>query len=182
MRRHQRQIDVAAFLDRLAAVHRLEHGQFARFLLDQPRDAIKEFAALASGHFAPDILVSAPRRFHREIDVARVRLRDLGEFFFRGGIDRSEIFPRARRDEFSADEQLIARLELDVIVRFRRGRVTPFLAEIQMTRAERNSDAPIERLLLIKDNDGGSTEIFRGMAGVETITFCHSWMNLATPD
>lgn len=23
---------------------------------------------------------------------------------------------------------------------------------------------------------------FRGMAGVETITFCHSWMNLATPE
>src|SRR4051794_15707568 len=48
MRRDERQIDVPAFLDRLAAVHGFEHGQLARFFLDQPGDPEKKFSALAS--------------------------------------------------------------------------------------------------------------------------------------
>jgi hypothetical protein len=65
VRRHERQIHVAAFLDGLAAVHRFEHRKLARLFLDDARDAIKIFPALASRHFAPDFFVSAPRRFHR---------------------------------------------------------------------------------------------------------------------
>ena len=106
MRRDQRQIDVARFLDRLAAIHRFEHGQLARFFLNQTRDAIEIFPALAARHFAPDIFVSAPRCFHREIDVVRIAFRDLRQLFFRGRIDRREIFARMRRDEFPVDEKL----------------------------------------------------------------------------
>src|SRR5207248_10993923 len=135
---------------------------------------IKEFRPLPSGQFAPDIFVSAAGRFHREVDVARVCLRDLGEFFLGGGIDRRKIFSRARRDEFPTDEQLIARLELDVIVCFRRGRVTPLLAEIQMAIAWRNGYAPVVRLL-VEENDFGSTEVFSRHGRRETITFGHWW-------
>ena len=65
MRRDEGQIHVARFLDGLAAVHAFEHGQFAHLFLDDARDAVKIFAALASGHFAPDFFVSAPRGLDR---------------------------------------------------------------------------------------------------------------------
>ena len=116
MRGHQRQIDVAAFLDGFAAIHRFDHGEFARFLLNDAGDAIEIFAAFASGHIAPDFFVSAPRRFHRWIDIRPIRRRDLRQFFFRGRIDRIEIFARIRRDEFPINEQLIFGREFDVAV------------------------------------------------------------------
>ena len=72
MRRHERQIHVAAFLDGLAAVHRFEHRQLARFLLDDARDAVQIFAALASGHPAPDFFVGAPCGIHRLVNVGGV--------------------------------------------------------------------------------------------------------------
>ncbi len=53
MRRNQRQIDVARFLDRLAAVHRFEHSQLARFFLENARNAEEVFAAFAAGKLAP---------------------------------------------------------------------------------------------------------------------------------
>ena len=40
-----------------------EHGPLAGFFLDDPCDAIKIFAAFASGHLSPDFFVSAPRGF-----------------------------------------------------------------------------------------------------------------------
>ncbi len=84
---NQRQIDVARFPDRFAAVHRFEHGQFSRFFLNQPRDAVEKLPPLAPGDFAPGVVVSAPRRFHCKIDIVRIGLRDLGQLFFGGRID-----------------------------------------------------------------------------------------------
>ncbi len=46
-----------------------------------------------------------------------------------------------RRDEFPVDEVLIALLELDVVIGFRRGRVAPALAEIQLPLVRRERSA-----------------------------------------
>ena len=132
------QIHVARFLDGLAAVHGFEHGQFARLFLDDARDAIKIFAALASGHFAPDFFVSAPRGLDRDVHVLRIAERDFGELVFGGRIDGVKMFARMRRDEFAVDEQFVSRRD-DVIFGFlRRGRVIPFVAELQAAIVERN--------------------------------------------
>ena len=78
MCRYQWQINVARFLDGFAAVHGLEHGQLARLFLDQARNAKKIFSPLATRHFRPDVLVSAPRRFYREINILFISGADLG--------------------------------------------------------------------------------------------------------
>ena len=160
MRGHERQIDVATFLDRFAAIHRFEHGQLARFFLNQARDAIEIFPALASRHFAPGLVVSAPRRFHREINIARIAFRDLGQLFFRRRIDRIEIFAGLRRNEFAVDEKLIALLQLDVVVRFRRGRVTPAIAKTQMALGRRKCGAMIDRAITFNDDKLGTSGFF----------------------
>jgi hypothetical protein len=126
----KRKIDIARFFDRFAAVHRFEHGELTRFLLNQTRDAVEIFAALAPGHFSPNAIESAPRRFYRKIDIARSAVRDLCQSFLSCGIDRIEIFPGTRFHELSADEKLVFRFELDVAVRFRRRRIIPTIAKI----------------------------------------------------
>ena len=47
VRRGEREVDVARLADRLAAVERLEHGELARALLQDPRDAEEVLRALA---------------------------------------------------------------------------------------------------------------------------------------
>ncbi len=171
VRRHQRQIDVAAFLDRLAAIHRLHDGQLARLLLDQPRDAVEILPALATRHFAPDVLVSRARRLHGTIDIMRVALGDLGQLLFRRGIDGGEILPRMRRDEFAVDEVLIARLELDVIVRLRRGRIGPLVAKAERALVWRQGYAGrMGEGFLNPDGDNGSgTGILAGHGTLSTL-------------
>jgi hypothetical protein len=151
-------IDIARFLDRFAAVHRFKHGQLSRFFLDDSRDAVEKFSSFASGHFAPNVFVSASGGADRKIDIFRVALGDLGEFFFRGRIDRCEIFPRARRDKLSADEQLIARLEANVVARFRRGRVAPSIAETQLPPAGWKRNAAMRNYAVaLEDNELSAT-------------------------
>jgi hypothetical protein len=48
VRRGERQVDVARLLDRLAAVERLEDGEFARPLLEEARDAEEVLRALGA--------------------------------------------------------------------------------------------------------------------------------------
>ena len=72
VRSNERQIDVATFFDRLTAIHCFEDGELTRFFLDQARDAIEKLPALASRHSAPGLVISAPRGFHREMNVARI--------------------------------------------------------------------------------------------------------------
>ena len=139
MRGHERQIHVAAFLDRLAAVHRFEHGQLARLLLDDARDAIKIFAALASRHFAPDLVVGAPRGLHRAVHVRRIRRRrSRSASASVAGLMESKYFPECRRDEFAVDEQLMPRRDDVILGILRRGRVIPFVAEIQAAILQRH--------------------------------------------
>ena len=112
MRGHLRQVEVARFLDRLTAVHRLEHGEFARFFLNDSRDAEEIFSTLAARHSAPRFFEGAPRGGHRVIDIGSIRLRDLRELLFVRGIDRGKISGAFRRDKFAADEEFVVRRDL----------------------------------------------------------------------
>ena len=94
-------------------------------------------------HLAPDLVVGAPRRLHRAIDILRVRLRDLGELLFRGRIDRLELLLRVRLDELAADEEVVARRDLDVIGRLERRRVLPQYGRGGRLRACRRSRVSI---------------------------------------
>ena len=47
--RRERDVDVSRFLDRLAGVHRLDHGEFAAALLEDAGDAVEVFRAFAAG-------------------------------------------------------------------------------------------------------------------------------------
>ena len=70
----ERQIDVARFLDRLAAVHRLEHRELARPLLELPRDAEHVLRALGPGERLP-ARRGVARRIDSRVDVGRRRPR-----------------------------------------------------------------------------------------------------------
>ena len=61
MRGDEREIDVAAFPDRLPAIDRLKHGELARFLLDESRDPIEKFPALPPRYLAPDFAMRTAR-------------------------------------------------------------------------------------------------------------------------
>ena len=91
------------------------------------------FAALAAGHFAPDVVERALRRLIRRVHVGGAGERDLGELLLVAGIDGVEIFSALRRDELAVDEQIVARLELRVR-RLGRGIVFPKIAEDQLGR------------------------------------------------
>ena len=132
-----------------------KHREFARFLLDQPRDAIEIFAALASRHFAPDFVDARARRLHRAVDIMRIRLRDFRQVRFRRRIDRREISTRMRRAKFAVDEELIARLDLDVIALLGRGRIGPAFAEIQPAFVRREQAAVCCERFRLADNDRG---------------------------
>jgi hypothetical protein len=129
MRGHERHIHVAGFLDGFAAVHGFEHGQFPHLFLDDARDAVKIFAALAARHFAPDLFVGAPRGLDGFINVGFVGSGNFRELFFRGRVDGGEIFPGVRFDEFAVDEQFMPRRDRLTLGFLRRGRIIPFVAE-----------------------------------------------------
>ena len=57
VRRGQRDVDVARLADRLAVVERLQHGELAGTLLDQPGDPEQVLAPLLAGHDRPGPLV-----------------------------------------------------------------------------------------------------------------------------
>jgi hypothetical protein len=101
-----RYVEVARFLDRLAAVHRLGYREFAGAILNQPRDAVEVLPTLAARQLAPrrERLL---RRLKRPVDVGCIRERDLGQSLFGRRVDRVEVFARVGRDELSADEQAV---------------------------------------------------------------------------
>ena len=112
MRRRQRHIDIARFANRLAAIHRFDHRELARAILDHPRDAIDIFAALLRGHLRPDFVVCLAGRVHRSVNIFLRRQSDLGQLLLVRRVDRLEIFALGRRRELAVDEQVILRLEL----------------------------------------------------------------------
>ena len=75
----ERNVDVARLLDRLAAVHRLEHGELARALLEDARDPEQVLGALRAGERRPAVLERVARRSDGAVDLLGRRLRDLGQ-------------------------------------------------------------------------------------------------------
>ena len=88
----QRQIHVPAFFDRFSAVHGFQHGQFARFFLNDSRKPVKVLSPLSARHFTPHLLISAPRGFDRRVNVGLVCLGNFAQLFFRRRIERFKIF------------------------------------------------------------------------------------------
>ncbi len=121
----ERQVDVARLLDRLAAVHRLEHGELAGALLELARDPVQVLRPLAAGEIAPRLLECASGGRHRELDVLGARLGDLRERLLRRRVDGLEPSPALRLDELAADEQPVPILQVDDLRRLRRVRVLP---------------------------------------------------------
>ena len=97
VRRDQRDVDVARLLDRLAVVERLEHGELARALLHEPRDAVEVLRALGAGGLRPHPGVGAARGLHRAVDVGVARHGDLGEHLLGGRVDALDRRCRCRR-------------------------------------------------------------------------------------
>jgi hypothetical protein len=120
--RGQRDVDVTRLLDRLAAVHRLHHGQLASSLLDEAGDPEEISRPPRGGHARPgdECLTGG---IHRAVHVDRVGLRHLGELLLRGGIDRRKTFLAVRLDHPAADVQPVPGLDADVVGRLGRGRV-----------------------------------------------------------
>ena len=79
VRRRQRDVDVAGLLDRLAVVDRLQHGELAAALLDDPGDPEEVLAPLPARHPAPDPVVGPAGGPDGRVDVGLVGLGDLGE-------------------------------------------------------------------------------------------------------
>ena len=114
MRRRHGHVEVARFLDGLAAVERLRDGKLARAILQKPRDTVEIFGAFAAGHLAPDAIVGALRRGISGIDIGRTRERDLRELLLVGRINGVEILTALWGNELSVDKQLVARLQFRI--------------------------------------------------------------------
>jgi hypothetical protein len=154
------QIHIACFLDWLAAIHGFEDGQFAGFFLNDAGNAIEILAALAARHLAPDFLISAAGGFHSAVHVLFFTQGDLGQFFFRRGIDGVEILSGDGRDKFAVNEQFIARRDLYILRGFRRGGVVPLIAEHEAAFFEGNDLAPGGGGAIAFDQREG-TQVFR---------------------
>jgi hypothetical protein len=102
VRGRERDVDVARFLDRLAAVERLDDRQLARPLLDEARDAEHVLAALERRERRPLRLGGAGRR-HGPLDVGGRRLRDLGQRLLRRRVDRRRVAALGRVRRLAVD-------------------------------------------------------------------------------
>ena len=129
----------------------------------------KIFAPLPARHLAPDIGVGAARRLHCQVDVVRISLRDFGQFLFGGGIDGGKVFARTWGDELAVDEEFIAGLDLDVIVRLGRGRVSPFVPEVEMPLKARKRDPMINGRFFTNNNGGGGTGFLARHGGTASL-------------
>ena len=72
VRRGEREVDVAGLLDRLAAVQRLQHGELARALLEDPRDPEEVLRALGGGQRRPAVLERVAGGGDRGVDLLGV--------------------------------------------------------------------------------------------------------------
>src|SRR5205085_8826005 len=104
-------IEIARFLDRLAAGNRFEDVKHARFYLDDSCDAKKKLSALVARQPAP-ILERAASCLYRAIDIRGFRERDLTQLLFIRGVDRIEAFASFRRDKSPTDEKPVVSIDL----------------------------------------------------------------------
>ena len=118
VRGRERQVDVARLLDRLAAVQRLEHGELARALLEDARDAEEVLRALRAGQRRPAVRERVARGGDGAVDVLARCPAPIGASGSSSrGRDRRV---RLRRlDPLAADEEAVA------LARAGRCRATP---------------------------------------------------------
>src|SRR4030095_11063881 len=113
VRRHQGDVNVAGFADRLAVVQGFEDGKFAGALLDDPRDAKQILGPVGGAHGSPVGGVGRSGRADGAVHVPRSRLGDLSENLLGGRTDRFERPAVNAFDEFAADEQAVGGLDVD---------------------------------------------------------------------
>ncbi len=109
MPRDQRDVDVAAFTDRLAIVQRLEHGQQTAVFLHQTRQRIKETRAPLAAQLFPTRLGLASGG-HGGIHIRLPRLGDMGQNLARCRVAGLETFAAFGGNERAVDEQAKAAL------------------------------------------------------------------------
>ena len=100
----ERDVHIAAFADGLSTVHRLEHRQLPRSLLNSPSDAVEVLGPLLGLRPRP-FPKGGSSGFDGGIDVGGIRLVAAREDVFRRWIDRFERLPSPAGDEATADEQ-----------------------------------------------------------------------------
>ncbi len=118
----ERDVDVARFLDGLAAVHRFDDGELSCSFLEDSRDSEQVSGALRGGEVRPG-LECFVCGLDGAVDIYFVGFGDLGELFLGRGVDGREMFLAVGLDHLAADEKAVARLDLDVVDRFGGGRV-----------------------------------------------------------
>jgi hypothetical protein len=124
MGRGEGDVDVAALLYRLTAVHRLEHGELARSLLDDPGDAKQVLSAVGARKRGPRLerLASVA---DGGVDVLGTRRRHRGEDLLGGGVDRLEVIAGDRVREAAPDVEAIGVPKGDNIGRLGGRRILP---------------------------------------------------------
>ncbi len=125
VRAGQRHVYVTGFLDRLAVVDALQHGELAGALGDEPGDAVDVLGPLGARHRAPDVVEGRPGGAHGPVHVRLAGQRDLGQRLLGRGVDRGEGAPVGGRGELPVHEQPVGRLDRDDVPLLRRGRVLP---------------------------------------------------------
>ena len=154
--RRERNVDVARFADRLAAVHRFEAREFARALLHDARDAEQVAAALFARQLAP-CRQRLLRGANGSVDVLLRALRHFADRLLGRRIDRREVLTGLWRAELAADEAAVAFLDTEVVRAFLRWRVVPHSAKRQFARGGRRR---IGRLRVVVGH--GLTTVGRG--------------------
>ena len=104
---HERDIDVAAFADRLAVIHGLEHGEEAAVLLDQAGDGIEIFAALIARQRTPGREGGASG-LDRCIDILGGAIGDVGELLAIGWVVGGEGLARLGPGAINEMAELLA--------------------------------------------------------------------------
>jgi hypothetical protein len=69
VRRRERHVHVAALLDRLTGVERLDHRELAASLLEDARHAVQVLGPLTAGQSRPGVLVCPSGGGHRTVDI-----------------------------------------------------------------------------------------------------------------
>ena len=101
MRGGHRHVEVARFLDRLAAVHRLGDGELAGAVLQQAGDAVDVLGALLARHLAPGGVEGLLGGGVGGIHIGGVGVGDLGELRLVGRVDGVEILAGLRARQTS---------------------------------------------------------------------------------
>ena len=146
----ERDVDVAALLDRLAVVEALGHGELACALLHEPGDAEEVLAAVAAAHLRPGLVVGAASGGDGGVDIRLAGRGDRRDVRFVGGRDRGEALA-GPLDELTVDEEAVLVAQVQDAARLGRGGVFEEAHGVRVlsrlsnrsSRSRRRSSAPV---------------------------------------